>query len=160
MRAMEPLRLSQSSYISAISDLIRATETNTATCGMIVSLFNEMKATLDDSGAEIVDLGSDYSDVLSRLDAFDFKKVARIGEGLLDARNDLLLGLSEAHAGWVSGDGMQQTESWFSEKAEAMRNLVDLYEADIAKNMEMLTELQLLSAQLWLAISHSMMIRV
>ena len=64
------------------------------------------------------------------------------------------------YAGWVSGDGMQQTESWFSEKAEAMRNLVDLYEADIAKNMEMLTELQLLSAQLWLAISHSMMIRM
>ena len=149
------------SYVLEIKGLMHAMDRNTAICATAVSLFNEIKAMLDDSDVDIVDLGPDYCDVFSRLSVLllDFKKFACVDEDLLNTRHDLLLGLSEAHQGWISGSGMRQSKSWFYEKASTMRNLVDLYETEILKNTNTLKELQFMKAQIWLALSHSRTIR-
>ena len=143
-------RPAEVSYILAIRTLIRATETSTGICAEALSLFNELRAMLDDE--ESVDLGSDYHDALSRLGVLkiDLKKIARVGQDLLNARNDLLLCLSAAHG--------HQDESWFYSKAQMMRDLVDLYARDIAERSKLLGELQILYARVWLAESHSKMI--
>ena len=145
------------SYVLEIKGLMHMMDTNTAICATTVSLFNEIKAILDDSDVDVVDLGPDYCNVFSRLGVllFDFKKFACVDEDLLNTRHNLLLGLSEAHQGWISGSGMRQSESWFFEKAWTMRNLVDLYATEISKNTKTLKELQFLKAHIWLAMSHS-----
>ena len=141
-------RPAEVSYILAIRTLIRATETSTGICAEALSLFNELRAMLDDE--ESVDLGSDYHDARLGVLKIDLKKIARVGQDLLNARNDLLLGLSAAHG--------HQDESWFFSKAQMMRDLVDLYARDIAERSKLLGELQALHARVWLAVSHSKMI--
>ena len=120
---------------------------------MIHSEFNEIRTTLNES--EIIQLDRGYVDAFSRL--IDLKHRTRVDQDLLNARHDLLLGLSEAQTKWVN-NVFDEQESWFSEKTEGMERLVNLYADDIANNTRILDEAQVLKAQIWLAVSHSKMI--
>ena len=120
---------------------------------MIHSEFNEIRTTLNES--EIIQLDREHVDAFSRL--IDLKHRTRVDQDLLNARHDLLLGLSEAQTKWVN-NVFDEQESWFSEKTEGMERLVNLYADDIANNTRILDEAQVLKAQIWLAVSHSKMI--
>jgi len=146
----------ETGYVLAIKRLLHATDTNTALCAMILSVFNEIQTTLTES--EIVHLGRGYVDVFSRLRALfiNLKKRTRVDQDLLNARHNLILGLSEAHTKWVNNIFDEQ-ESWFNEKTEGMERAVHLYVDDIASNTRILDEMRVLKAQIWLAVSHSKM---
>jgi hypothetical protein len=143
----------ETAYVLAIKRLLHATDTNTAICATILSVSNEIRTALSES--EIVHLGRGYDDVFSRLHAL--KNQTRVDQDLLNARHNLLLGLSEAHKKWVNNIFDEQA-SWFNEKTESMERVVQLYADDIAHNTRILDEVQGLKAQIWLAASHSKMI--
>lgn len=143
----------ETAYVLAIKRLLHATDTNTGICAMIHSEFNEIRTTLNES--EIIQLDREHVDAFSRL--IDLKHRTRVDQDLLNARHDLLLGLSEAQTKWVN-NVFDEQESWFSEKTEGMERLVNLYADDIANNTRILDEAQVLKAQIWLAVSHSKMI--
>jgi hypothetical protein len=130
-------------YVIVIKRLMHLTEINTSICSKIFSIFNDIHATLKE--AEILEC----DEVFSMLRSLDFKKLAHVNQNLLNARNDLVLGLSEIHTA---------NEQWFSEKSERIENLINLYDEDIANNVDKLNTLQNLKAQVWLASEHSRMI--
>jgi hypothetical protein len=147
----------ETAYVLAIKRLLHVTDTNTAICTMIVSVFNEIQATLTE--AEIVCLGRGYDDVCSRLRALilDLKNRTCVDQDLLNARHNLIFQLSEAHTKWVNNIFNEQ-ESWFNEKTEEMERVMHLYADDISNNTRILDEVQVLKAEIWLAVSHSKMI--
>ena len=148
----------ETAYVLAIKRLLHVTDTNTAICTMIVSVFNEIQATLTE--AEIVCLGPGYDDdVCSRLRALilDLKNRTCVDQDLLNARHNLIFQLSEAHTKWVNNIFNEQ-ESWFNEKTEEMERVMHLYADDISNNTRILDEVQVLKAEIWLAVSHSKMI--
>jgi hypothetical protein len=109
--------------------------------------------------AEIVCLGRGYDDVCSRLRALilDLKNRTCVDQDLLNARHNLIFQLSEAHTKWVNNIFNEQ-ESWFNEKTEEMERVMHLYADDISNNTRILDEVQVLKAEIWLAVSHSKMI--
>ena len=149
----------ETAYVLAIKRLLHATDTNTAICAMIISGFSEISTTLTKS--EIVYLGRGYGDVFSSLRALflDLKKRTSVDQDLLNARHDLLLGLSEAHTKWVKNI-FEEQDSWFHEKTQIMERVLHLYADDIANNTRILDEVEVLKAQIWLAVSHTKMIHL
>lgn len=148
----------ETAYVLAIKRLLHVTDTNTAICAMIVSVFNEIQATLTE--AEIVCLGRGYDDdVGSRLPALiiDLKNRTCVDQDLLNARHNLIFRLSEAHTKWVNNIFNEQ-ESWFNERTEEMERVMHLYADDISNKSRILDEVQVLKAEIWLAVSHSKMI--
>jgi hypothetical protein len=144
-------------YVLAIKRLLRAIDKNTAICAMIISGFNEIRTTLTES--EIIYLGRGYADVFSRLRTLvlNLKKRTSVDQDLLNARHDLFLGLSEAHTKWVKNI-FEEQESWFNEKTRKMERVMRSYADDIDNNTRILNEVEVLKAQIWLAVSHSNMI--
>ena len=147
----------ETSYVLAIKRLSHATDTNTAICAMILAVLDEIQATLAE--AKIVHLSLGYDDAFARLQTliFDLKNRPRVDQDLLNARHNLLFGLSEAHTKWVNNIFNEQ-ESWFNEKIEEMEKVIHLYTDDISNNACVLDEAQVLRAEIWLAVSHSRMI--
>ena len=147
----------ETAYVLAIKRLSHATDTNTAICSMILSVLDEIQMTLAE--AKIVHLGREYGDVFARLQALflDLKNRPRVDQDLLNARHNLVFGLSEAHTKWVNNIFNEQ-ESWFNEKTEGMERVIHLYAGDISNNACILDEVQVLKAEIWLAVSHSKMI--
>ena len=145
-------------YVLAIKRLIQATDSNTRTYAEIFAAFTEVKATLAAKNTKIIDLGSEYNDNLySRLHTLfiDLKEITQIDQNLLDARNNLILGLSEAQKRWISNNEVKEPESWYIKKAESMKMLLSAYADYTEKTMPLLTKLQNLKAQVWLAESQS-----
>ena len=141
-------------YILAIKELTHVIDCDTRMYNAIVLLCNEIIDTL--KRLDIVDIDGGRQHAFSQLNTLflDFKNRTHVDQDFLDTSHDLFLCLSAAPQQWVQNNTWP-TETWYLEKSEIMRKLLDTYYTRITNNSHTLRELQTLGARVWLAASHS-----
>ena len=141
-------------YILAIKELTHVIDCDAQMYSAMVLLCNEIIDTL--KRADTVDIDNERQHAFSRLNTLfrDIKNRTHVDQDFLDASHDLFLCLSAAPQQWVQNNTWP-SETWYLEKSEIMRKLLDTYYTRITSNSHTLRELQTLGAHVWLAASQS-----
>ena len=109
----------------------------------ILTIYNDIKMVMSQSGMLIIKLDEEYSDAPSQLRdliiRFRFSNSMRSFQNPDNTPDDLLLGLSDA------------TLEWFSEKANFMEKRADLYTECISENNIIIKDLRQLQIELELS---------
>ena len=141
-------------YILVIKELTHVIDCDAQMYNAVVLLCNEIIDTL--KRPDIIDIDGGHQHAFSQLNTLflDFKNRTHVDQDFLDTSHDLFLCLSAAPQQWVQNNTWP-TETWYLEKSEIMRKLLDTYYTRITNNSHTLRELQTLGARVWLAASHS-----
>ena len=141
-------------YILVIKELTHVIDCDAQMYNAVVLLCNEIIDTL--KRPDIIDIDGGHQHAFSQLNTLflDFKNRTHVDQDFLDTSHDLFLCLSAAPQQWVQNNTWP-TETWYLEKSEIMRKLLDTYYTRITNNSHTLRELQTLAAHVWLAASHS-----
>ena len=141
-------------YILAIKELTHVIDCDAQMHNAVVLLCNEIIDTL--KRPDIIDIDGGHQHARTRLNTLflDFKNRTHVDQDFLDTSHDLFFCLSAAPQQWVQNNTWP-TETWYLEKSEIMRKMLDTYYTRITNNSHTLRELQTLGARVWLAASHS-----